>query len=364
MAILCKRIYKKDSSGKIRYLEISNDGHFVVQESGVVGTNSPVINRSACEAKNVGKSNATTPESQAYIEAQAKLTEKMRLGYFNSIEEAQEKGGKDFLLPMLAKDFKKEVKKVSFPCYVQPKLDGIRSLGSEDDGFMSRTGKAIDTLGHINLSDIGEVILDGELYAHGISFQENMKLIKKYRPHLTEQVKYHVYDIVMDAPFEYRHRSLCYLLAKINNPNIEVVTTVLVNNMDEINHYHQYFISLGYEGTMVRHSEEGYAVNKRSSQLLKYKDFLDEVYVVVDVVPSESRPEQGVVVCSKKMEQAGDNVWVQNFNCGMKFSHADREEILANKQNYIGKMAEVRFFEMTDGGIPRFPVCVGFRLDK
>jgi ATP-dependent DNA ligase len=115
---------------------------------------------------------------------------------------------------------------------------------------------------------------------------------------------------------------------------------------------------------MVRHSEEGYAVNKRSSQLLKYKDFLDEAYVVVDVVPSESRPEQGVVVCSKPMEQAGDNVWVQIFNCGMKFSHAEREEILANKQNYIGKMAEIRFFEYTDGGIPRFPVCVGFRLDK
>lgn len=364
MAILCKRIYKKDSSGKIRYLEISNDGHFVVQESGVIGTNNPVINRSACEAKNVGKSNATTPESQALIEAQAKLAEKMRLGYFNSIEEAQEKGGKDFLLPMLAKDFKKEVKKVSFPCYVQPKLDGMRSLGSEDDGFMSRTGKAIDTLGHIVLADLEEHVLDGELYAHGISFQENMKLIKKYRPHLTERVKYHVYDVVMDAPFNQRLATLQELVAKMNNPHIEIVPTYFVQSKAEIDAFHQQFIAAGYEGTMVRHSEEGYAVNKRSSQLLKYKDFLDEAYVVIDVVPSESRPEQGVVVCTKKMEQAGENVWVQNFNCGMKFSHSEREEILANKQNYIGKMAEVRFFEYTDGGIPRFPVCVGFRLDK
>jgi ATP-dependent DNA ligase len=351
-----QRIYKKDSSGKIRYLSISTEGNMVVQESGVVGTNSPVYNRSACEAKNVGKSNATTPEEQAMLEARSKLDEKKRLGYFYTIEEAQRLGGKDFLLPMLAKDFKKEVKKVSFPCYVQPKLDGMRSLGSEDDGFMSRTGKAIDTLGHIVLADLQDAILDGELYAHGISFQENMKLIKKYRPGQTEQVKYHVYDMVMDAPFEYRYRSLCYLLAKINNPNIEVVTTVLVNNMDDINHYHQHFISLGYEGTMVRHSEEGYAVNKRSSQLLKYKDFLDEVYTVNEVWPSESRPEQGVVECVTPQGVT--------FTCGMKFSHADREEILINKENYIGKKAEIRFFEYTDGGIPRFPVCVGFRLDK
>lgn len=363
MAILCKRIYKKDSSGKIRYLEISNDGHFVVQESGVVGTNNPVINRSACEAKNVGKSNATTPESQAYIEAQAKLTEKMRLGYFNSIEEAQEKGGADFLLPMLAKDFKKEMKKVTFPCYVQPKLDGMRALGTEE-ALMSRTGKEIDTLKHIVLADLEDVILDGELYAHGISFQENMKLIKKYRPHLTEQVKYHIYDIVMDAPFRTRLTVLQELLARLNNPELEIVPTYFVQSKAEIDAFHQQFIAAGYEGTMVRHSDEGYAVNKRSSQLLKYKDFLDEVYEVVDVIPSESRPEQGVVVCGKKMEQAGDNVWVQNFNCGMKFSHAEREEILANKHNYIGKMAEIRFFEYTDAGIPRFPVCVGFRLDK
>ena len=48
----------------------------------------------------------------------------------------------------------------------------------------------------------------------------------------------------------------------------------------------------------------------------------------------------------------------------MKFSHADRMAILADKDHYIGMMAEVRFFEFSDGGTPRFPVCVRFRLDK
>ena len=352
-----QRIYKKDSSGKIRYLSISAEGNMVVQESGVVGTNSPVYNRSACEAKNVGRSNSTTPAEQAILEATSKITEKMRLGYFTSIAEAQEKGGKDFLLPMLAKDFKKEIKKVTYPCYVQPKLDGMRSLGTEDDGFMSRTGKTIDTLGHIVLADLEEHILDGELYAHGISFQKNMKLIKKYRPHLTEQVKYHVYDIVMDAPFSERFKTLQELVAKMNNPDIELVPTYEVRNELDVAYYHAQFVSQGYEGTMVRHSSEGYAVNKRSSQLLKYKDFLDEVYTVNEVWPSESRPEQGVVECV-----TSEGI---TFTCGMKFSHAEREEILANKENYIGKFAEIRFFEYTDGGvIPRFPVCVGFRLDK
>jgi DNA ligase-1 len=349
-----QRIYKRDSSGKIRYLSISTEGNLVVQESGIVGTNSPVFNRSACEAKNVGKANSTTPEEQAVLEANSKITEKMRLGYFESIAEAQEKGGKDFLLPMLAKDYKKELKKVTYPCYIQPKLDGMRSLATEDDSFMSRTGKAIDTLGHIVLADLEDSVLDGELYAHGISFQENMKLIKKYRKDQTEQVKYHVYDMVIDAPFDDRHTMLLALVERMDNPNIEIVPTYIVNSEAEMKEYHAQFVSQGYEGTMIRHSDEGYAVNKRSSQLLKYKDFLDEVYEIVDVVPSESRPDQGVVVCFSPYG---------NFNCGMKFSHFDRKRILAMKHEYIGQKAEVRFFEKTDGGLPRFPVCVGFRLD-
>ena len=48
----------------------------------------------------------------------------------------------------------------------------------------------------------------------------------------------------------------------------------------------------------------------------------------------------------------------------MKYSHEEREDFLTNKKKYIGKPAEIRFFEYTDAGIPRFPVMVGIRLDK
>jgi DNA ligase-1 len=353
-----KRIYKKDSSGKIRYLSISVDGNLVVQESGVVGSNNPVINRSACIAKNIGKVNSTTPEEQAIVEAQAKIVDKLKVGYFETIEEANEKGGSDFLLPMLAKDYKKEKAKIKFPCFVQPKLDGMRALYSHDEGFVSRTGRNIDTLGHIIIPEIPGVVLDGEVYAHGESFQENMKLIKKYRPGKTERVKYHVYDIVSDAPFSARTLVVNEILQGLFYVNL--VPTYVVNNEEEITGYHLQFISEGYEGTIIRHSEAGYAVNKRSSQLLKYKDFIDEVYEVVDIVPSESRPDQGVIVCD-----LGNGMGPKTlFNCGMKFSHFERKVMLDMKEEYIGQKAEVRFFEYTDGGIPRFPVCVGFRLDK
>lgn len=267
----------------------------------------------------------------------------------------------NFVGCMLAKDFKKESHKVKYPCYVQPKLDGMRALGRDLTPMISRKGKIIDTMEHIQKDldklALNGVYLDGELYQHHKSFQENMRLIKKYRRGESENVNYHVYDMIQDKPFEDRYATLALITLDLNN--IELVPTYLINNEKELKEYHVQFLKAGYEGTIVRHSNAGYAINKRDTQLLKYKDFIDDTYEVIDVVPSEKDPKKGVVHCT--IDGGADNV---TFGCGMKFSHAEREEILVNKEKYIGQMAEIRFFEYTEDGLPRFPVCVGFRLDK
>jgi ATP-dependent DNA ligase len=221
---------------------------------------------------------------------------------------------------------------------------------------ISRKNTPILTMDHISVIRPAALKCptDGELYAHGLSFQENTRLIKKYRPGETEKVIYHIYDVISELPFIDR-----YALAKgivDASTNCVLVPTFKVNDEDDLNRLHKQFLSEGYEGSILRWGDEGYKVNGRSSHLLKYKDFLDETYKVVDVEPSDKNPEQGTVICQN---DKGDR-----FGCGMKFSHAERELILLDKDLYIGQMAEVRFFEYTDGGIPRFPVCVGFRIDK
>jgi len=355
-----QKVYKKDSTGKIRVLHVYTKGADLIQKSGVVG-GSLVEHRSTCTGKNIGKANETTPEEQAISEAVSKIETKRSTGYFDTIEEAEDG---DVILPMLAKDYKKESKKVKFPCYVQPKLDGMRALGNKMGNIYSRKGKHIDTMEHIQ-EDLNDLItidfLDGELYAHGLSFQENMKLIKKYRKGETEKVVYHVYDMVLlNMSFDNRMTLLKSILEIADFACIELVPTYQVHSEADIKKYHSQFISEGYEGTIIRHSEEGYAVNKRSSQLLKYKDFIDETYKIINVVPSDKNPEQGVIHC-ECVDKSGNII---TFGCGMKFSHAEREEILKNKNRYIGQTGEIRFFEFTDDGVPRFPVCVGFRLDK
>ena len=60
----------------------------------------------------------------------------------------------------------------------------------------------------------------------------------------------------------------------------------------------------------------------------------------------------------------------KGFNCGVGsgFSDYDREYIWDNRDEYLGRIIEVQFFEESknqDGGLSlRFPVFKGLRLDK
>lgn len=353
------KLFKKDTKGKIRYLSVYTNGPDLVQESGIVGTDSPVIHTKTCKSKNVGRSNQTSPEEQAQLEMTSLLASKESEGYFNSVEEAQ---NGNVILPMLAKDYKVESKKIDWskPVFIQPKLDGMRCLAFVKNGsvtLMSRDGKIIKNMDHIirSLESINtDVILDGELYCHGKSFQENMELIKKYRKGETESIQFHIYDLVEDKPFSQR----------VVRPYVEItlntvgVPTYEIKNEDELKEFHSQFLQDGYEGSIIRHGDEPYKVSGRSSSLLKYKDFQDLALPILDIEPADKRPEWGVPVFYWK--GAKDD----KLRAGMKFSHEKRMDFLKNKDKYIGVTAELRFFEYSDEGVPRFPVCVGFRLDK
>ena len=88
--------------------------------------------------------------------------------------------------------------------------------------------------------------------------------------------------------------------------------------------------------------------------MLKYKDFKDIDLPIIDITPNEVSTKQGTPhfeLNSKK------------FKSGVKMGHKDREDLLSNKKDYIGKIATIRYFELSDEKIPRFPVMVGIRND-
>jgi len=340
-------LYKKDSKGKIRVTIFNTDKQYLHMHSGLLnGKLKETILE--CTPKNVGRSNETTAEQQAKIELQSRVKKKIDEGYFHNLKEAEES---IVVLPMLAKTCK--LLNLQYPVIISPKLDGMRAMFNKGQ-FKSRKNKLIDTVGHIKLEQLEHWYLDGELYSHGDNFQTQMKLIKKYRKGETERIKFHIYDVyIPDSKLSYVERHS--LLLEVSGSNFEVVPYEIVNNEQELKDAHSKYIRQGYEGSMIRINDIPYELNKRSNSLLKYKDFYDITALVIDVVPNKQSPTQGTVVC----ELNGNT-----FKCGMKMSHEDREELLQNKDKYIGLTAEVRFFEYSDTGVPRFPICHGFRLDK
>jgi len=347
-------LYKSDQKQRIRTLEIIALNGRLIQISGLIN-GKKVENSKLCKPKNIGKSNSTSSITQAFIEADALVTKKLSEGYFKTIDDARLT---EVILPMLAKEYGKEQHKIDWskPVFVQPKLDGMRALSLSDDNLISRKNKSINTLAHLQ-SEISELrrlgidIPDGEVYAHGLTFQENMKLIKKYRPGETEKVCYHIYDHINSLTFKERFDILQLAFMGTTFKYLELVKTFQIFSEEQLKKFHRQFLAEGYEGTIIRHGDEPYKVNGRSSNLLKYKDFKDMDAEVIDVVPSDARPEQGVIVC-------------KGFKANLKFSHKEREEILTNKKDYIGKIANIRYFEMTDEKVPRFPVCIGFHEDR
>lgn len=136
--------------------------------------------------------------------------------------------------------------------------------------------------------------------------------------------------------------------------NIKLVQTYKISSKKEMQEYHEIFLKDSYEGSIIRVNGL-YKLNGRSSSLLKYKDFQDDDYLIIDVIPADARPEWGMVVC-----KCGN----QTFPATPKMSHEKRKEILLNKEDYIGKTAVIKHFGFTDSGLPRFPIYKGYRLDN
>lgn len=355
-------LYKKDSKGKDRFISIGAFGSTIIQESGLVDTYSPVIHTKEVKPKNVGRANETTAEQQAILEVESFIKDKLTKGYFLSLDEVK---SEKVILPQLAKDYFKERKKVLYgkdTIVVQPKLDGMRCLAfvkaNGEVNLISRAGKPIENMMHIEreLSELNmDIILDGELYVHQENFQTNMSYVKKYHEGKSERITFNVYDVV-DENLSYVERT--EILKWINSLSVKRLPYFEVFNEDEVVSFFEQFVREGYEGLMVKISKSGYKSNARVSELLKYKKFIDIQLPILDVIPADQRPDWGIPIY--QWEGAENNILKSNT----KMSHEQRRELLTNKEDYIGKMGEVRFFEYSDKGVPRFPVTVGIRLDK
>lgn len=185
--------------------------------------------------------------------------------------------------PMLAKKYRPD--KITFPCHIQPKLNGVRALWIPGHGLVSRETKVWlpSVLPHIHLALEGvDRHLDGELYCHGMSLQQiNSRVaVKRVDPHPEHgRIGFHVFDYVALRPFHERTN----ILADVGyQPPIHPVVTMECWSLADIENAFKLWRGQGYEGAIVRVSDAPYGLpvncgNKenRWNYIQKRKDWLD-----------------------------------------------------------------------------------------
>jgi DNA ligase-1 len=259
---------------------------------------------------------------------------------------------------MLAQSYDKYGHKIEFPCYGQPKLDGLRCLATKD-GLYSRQGKKFRVLEHIE-SALERVfqyhpaaILDGELYSHEIDFQSIISGTKRDESNdLTQKIEYHIYDIVdRSKPFSVRINNLHIML--LNSLSCIVhVDTFMIHTKESVAEIHNEVVNDGYEGIMLRNAHGLYTPDKRSYDLQKVKSFNDEEFEIVGMRADKNN--QAVFTCITK-----DGT---EFDVKPQGDDESRKAYL-NRKDLIGKMLTVKFFDYTtsDNPVPRFPVGIVVR---
>jgi len=356
------------------------DGCGVIETThGYVDGKKQVNEKIISAGKNIGKKNETSALQQAIAEARSAWVKKKESGYapvgvtddpLDEVDDASVDSGtgargkgidEDVPLPMLAHDYNKRGKSIKFPCFVQRKFDGTRCVAMPGKGLFSRNRKRYPHLEHI-VTEINRlpagVILDGELYSDTLTFQEIVGLVKRETLKKGDdekqlQIKFHVYDIINTMPYEQRYANLQMLFGRYKFKNLVLVETAVCESEEKMKELHAHYVADGYEGIMLR-NRAGLYKNARSSDLQKFKEFFDDEYEVVDYKEGEGQ-EEGCVIWVCKTPEG------KTFSCRPRGSREERVELFKNGDKYIGKMMTIRYQEMTDSNIPRFPVALCVR---
>lgn len=382
---MIKTLYGLDKKGgmKVWTITTSTAGEITISH-GKLGGKMTVKNEHITE----GKQGRTVGE-QADLEARARIKKQEDKNY----RENQTDLSNLDILAMLAADYRKRGKSIEYPCYGSDKYDGVRALAKKRNGAVtieSRTSQLYD-IPHIHAALLIHMqegdIWDGEIYLHGevlqditsavgrtdtqakidaaqrkyekavgdekieLAYQElqEAKLIHEIRPKL----EFHIFDVVSDKTFDERVKDLDTLCGiPVVSPCIQITQYVWVADADDMKVKHDDSVDRGYEGLMLRNFKGVYESGKRSTDLQKYKEFVDAEFEILDVIPDKEDGSRFVV---------RNNLNDRTFTVTLG-SMAQRAEYLANKHLYIGKMITVRYqsrYKKTK--LPQFPTGVVIR---
>lgn len=393
-------LINRDANGKIRVVDISLDwndelhSYLIQRKTSIHGgkiTEQPVI-----EIKR-GKSSRTVTE-QAILEYNSNKKKYLDKGYknikdlgYNSLTEfdpdkvlGNDTTNQDGIIkPYLAKPAD-DVSNSAFnkQYYGSRKINGVRALIYYKDGVIKTASRGAITydvaikhiIEHPKLIELFKenpnLILDGEIYKHGWTLNKISGLARKEESDLEQKhLEYYLYDIAdTTKTFKDRLTILNEIKDKLNltfdperewnedNLKIQFVPQDLMQGWDQIKKYHDRFVSEGWEGLVIRFVNGIYKPGKRSNDMIKVKQYSEKEYVILGITEG-LRPED---MCFKMKTPGG-----YEFNCKPVGDREQKQWYREHINEIIGKLATVKYFEMSGAGtdIPQQPVMLTIRWD-
>ena len=262
--------------------------------------------------------------------------------------------------------------KWQFPVIVQPKLDGERCRVHMDHygtiRLFSSTSERIRSVPHIEaelealwpeqpgIEHVQE--LDGELYLHGLDFNEIHSIVsrtKELHPDFAA-MQLHLFDFIPVEP-TMRQMKRSMLLSQMfkDSSIIKVVRSSVAGDVETVEAFLNDYESQGYEGIIVRHPDLLYE-RKRSTWMLKFKPKKTDTYQLVrieEAISKDGQPLQmaGALVVSDESQEF-------KVGCG-RLSHEERRRIF-NDETLEGNSWVTIQYQTTQPktNIPRFGLAV------
>lgn len=272
------------------------------------------------------------------------------------------------------------------------KLDGLRCVALRESSdkyydkgrwtMYSRAGNEYLTVDHLKdqledlYKDTGWTFFDGELYKHGLSFEEIQGPVTAFTRGQCPEMEYHIFVAGEAYKFlagkEPNHVSPIFLPLNGVWPYIKFVD-IQVIPAELIEEKLIEAFDLGYEGIMLRDPDNLYDY-KRSNALLKLKKKLsgeEEGEIISDcVVESVEYNDKFPVIVDGALtvKRLLNRIWVvqpDGTKCkvGSGYSLEFREYYTENPQELIGKIVEIKHQGWGVNGRMRFPRLHRLRED-
>ncbi len=357
-------LYGKNKKGGLKVWNISVEGDVITVEHGkLYGKQTKKVSPS-CKGKNIGKANETSPEQQALSEAQSKWQKQVDNGYGEDRDQLPKS-----TLPPLAKKYQDVLPKISeeSPWFASIKYNGVRCTVFMLDGevfFQSRGGKAYPVikeiatdLSNLFLENNPQLVVDGELYCHGMFLEDIISAVKKHNSN-TIKLKFHVFDLHNPdnpLPLEKRVAYHSYMLKEGTWKRVVPVQQRVITSEATMIAMHKAEVARGYEGVVIRDPKSMFKFNFRTAEFLKYKVAMSEEFEVVGF----DKDKNGCALPKVKTKEG------KEFKAPIKGTHEYKQALWLDKDAYIGRHLTVEFESYSKYSVPLKPIGQSFRdLDE